>query len=282
MRLLLVELNRFRSRRAIVLMLLAAAAITAVTAWATIWDTRPLSESEQASRTRFDDFYVRSPLSLGDELNASGLAVLFIVVAMTIIVGTTFSGGDWASGSMSNQLLFEPRRSRVWAAKAVATFLGTLLAATLILATFWLALYVTAEVREIATPPRVVEDIAWSVVRGVLLAACAAVGGFALAMLVRHTLGTLGVVFVYAIGGEAVLATLSFAGSGRWSLANNVTAWVQDGMLYYDPNLPCPPGRPFCPQGAELTLAAGATYLGVLLLLLGVVSAVSFARRDVP
>ncbi len=35
-----------------------------------------------------------------------------------VIAGCTFAGADWSSGSMTNQLLFEPRRGRVWLAKA--------------------------------------------------------------------------------------------------------------------------------------------------------------------
>ena len=37
-----------------------------------------------------------------------------------VIAGCTFVGADWASGSMTNQLLFVPRRTRVWLAKAAA------------------------------------------------------------------------------------------------------------------------------------------------------------------
>ena len=48
-----------------------------------------------------------------------GIAVVVLVAALMIIVGTTFAGADWATGSMSNQLLFEPRgcgcgRPRRW------------------------------------------------------------------------------------------------------------------------------------------------------------------------
>ena len=54
-----------------------------------------------------------------------------------IIVGTTFAGADWSSGSMSNQLLFEPRRPKVWLAKGAAVLVGTLVASAVILTAFW-------------------------------------------------------------------------------------------------------------------------------------------------
>ena len=40
------------------------------------------------------------------------------VTLLMLLAGTTFAGHDWNTGSMSNQLLFEPRRARVWVAKA--------------------------------------------------------------------------------------------------------------------------------------------------------------------
>mgnify|MGYP006175879797 CR=1 FL=1 len=49
MRLLGVELTRFRSRRAIVLMLVGAALITAFIAGSTLWDTRPVSDADRAA-----------------------------------------------------------------------------------------------------------------------------------------------------------------------------------------------------------------------------------------
>jgi hypothetical protein len=120
------------------------------------------------------------------------------------------------------------------------------------------------------------------IARGALLTAAGATGGYALTMLVRHTVGTLAVLFAYAVGGEALTAALPIQGAGRWSLANNVFAFVQDGHRYYDYSMPCGPGRNGCDQSVLLTLTDGATYLGPLLLVVMLLSAVSFWRRDIP
>jgi hypothetical protein len=48
-RLLRVELSRFFSRRAVALLLVAAALLTLLIAGTTVWDTRPVSAREQAS-----------------------------------------------------------------------------------------------------------------------------------------------------------------------------------------------------------------------------------------
>ena len=43
-----------------------------------------------------------------------------LVTLVMLLAGTTFAGHDWNTGSMGNQLLFEPRRARVWGAKLAA------------------------------------------------------------------------------------------------------------------------------------------------------------------
>ena len=324
MRLLLVELSRFRSRRAIALMLLAAALLAAILAAATIWDTRPVSaqdmtnaqaqvdaetqrpgfqrdldrcrkhpnqyigrgataeQCEEMMTPQVEWFIERRPLSLANVQRDTGLAVLMIVSALMIIVGATFAGADWSSGSMSNQVLFEPRRVKVWLAKAAALFFGALVASAVVVAAFWVALYVTAEMRGISTGSTVQENIRWVAGRGVLLAAFGALGGYALSMLMRHTVGTLAVLFAYAVGGEALTASLPISGAGRWSLSNNVFAWLFDGHSYYDNSIPCPRTTDMCDQMAKMTLGEGVTYLGVLLLVVVALSMVFFRRRDIP
>jgi len=324
MRLVMVELNRFWSRRAVALLLLTAALLMAALAGFTIWESRPVSPSDRAAAERVLErelerpfyqrdvarcernpdqltgrgstteqcvaeitpplrvFLAREPLSLAREQVDSGLVALMLVGAVMIIVGTTFAGADWATGSLSNQLLFEPRRNRVWWAKGAAAFLATLVASAVLLAAFWCALYVTAQIRDIPTDGAVLRDIGWTVGRGVLLAASGALGAFALTMLVRHTVGTLAVLFAYALGGEALTASLPIANAGQWSLTNNVLAWIRDGTRYFDDSIVCPGGQVVCRQEALLTLTDAATYLGVLLLVVVVFSTATFWRRDVP
>jgi hypothetical protein len=321
-RLFLVELRRFRSRRAIALLLVAATLFTALITASTLWHTRPYTAADRAyaqaqadreahtsgfrhelalcqkhparyldpnataadcepsMRPRADWFLTRSALSLGQEEQNSGTAVIMLVAAIMVIVGTTFAGADWASGSMSNQLLFDPRRTRVWVAKAAALFVAAGVAAAVVIGAFWLTLYGVAETRGLNTGAAVLHDIRWMAGRGVLLAACAALGAFALTMLLRHTVGTLAVLFGYAAGGAALTSAIPISGVGRLNIGNNLFAWVYDGYRYYDRSLPCPAGN--CDQMARMTLAHGATYLGVTLLVVVVLSVLLFRRRDIP
>jgi hypothetical protein len=223
----------------------------------------------------------RAPLSLARELDSNGLAVVVIVTALMIIVGATYAGADWATGSMGNQLLFEPRRGRVWLAKAAAVTFGGLAAALVLVAGFWVALYVTAEVRGYSPAASVLRDVGWSGARGVLLAGVAGLGGFALSMLLRSTVATLALLFAYAAAGEALVPLLPVDRSSTWSLGNNVFAWLRDGVRVYDDSVVCRPTQPDCVQQLTVSLVHGVVYLGVLLLVTLLASVLLFRRRDV-
>ena len=324
MRLLGVELSRFRSRRAIVLTLLAAVALAAVMVGTTLYDTRPVSSdamaraeqlaAQQADQRRVvrdlqlcesdpetymgpgateadcqqmlpqPEWYLeRSVLSLREELNDTGMALIFLLLVAAIIVGTTFSGADWASGSMGNQLLFEPRRVKVWLAKGAAVVLGVALFATLVLAVFWALLAGFAVMRGIVTPPGVLTEVWQTAARGVALVSGAALGAYALTMMFRSTVGTLGLLLGYAVAGEALAATLPITKMSQWTLSQNVQAWLSNGVEVYDDSL-C---QGSAMEGGDsctylLTLEHAAAYLGVLLVLVVVASLVTFRRRDVP
>ena len=144
------------------LLVLAGGRRRAVVFAVTAWNTRPVSEAEQAAggaagraerpaavhrsasserasqapgalrrgrpptqcgspghgAPQADWFGTRQPSASTTSAAGSGLVVATILAMLLLLLGATFAGHDWNSGSMSNQLLFEPRRGRVWAAKA--------------------------------------------------------------------------------------------------------------------------------------------------------------------
>ena len=134
------------------------------------------------------------------------------------------------------------------------------LVAAVLLAGFWVALTLVAQARGIGTDPAVRDQIVGMSLRGVALAACGGLGGYALTMLLRHTVGTLALLFAYAAGGEALLALLPVDGSSRYSPTYNVFAWLRDGVRVYDQSVVCRPGQgPSCDQRLAITLFDGAT-----------------------
>lgn len=327
MRLLLVELNRLRSRRAVVLTLLVALALTAVLVGSTLLDTRSVSEedlarAQQQAAQETEAPYVarelrrcekdptqylgpdadpedcegnilpqpewflnRSVLDLRQELHDSGMALLFLLLGVATIIGTTFAGADWSSGSISNQLLFEPRRTKVWLAKAAAAVVGVAVASAALVAVFWGALAAGAAMRDIPVASSVVSDILQTCGRGVALAAAAALGGFALTMLFRSTVGTLGLLLGYAVAGEALAGSLPITKMSQWALSSNLQAWLSDGTEIYDDSLcrdAAIAGSGECVPTYVLTLHHAAIYLGVLLAVAVIASVLAFRRRDIP
>ena len=324
MRLLAVELNRFRSRRAIALLMLAAAVLAVVLAGVTAWNTRPLTHADRAQAAAQADlegkkpeiqqevracraapadflgptatadecedalvpgpeaYYPRDELSMATALSTHGLGLplAVVVVSLMVIAGCTFVGADWASGSLTNQLLFVPRRTRVWLAKAGAVALGSGAVALVAISAFWVILALVAKTRDIEVPSRAATEVVWHVVRATVLAMGAGVGAFALTVIFRHTVATLALLFVYSIGGEIAVNLLAFEGSGRWSLGNNALGWLAPHYRYFDASISCTPGER-CSSTQVMTHLEAGTFLGILLAVVVAVSLIWFNRRDV-
>jgi hypothetical protein len=322
MRLLRVELARYRSRRMIALLLLLAALLAAVVAVKSAWDTRPITPQEAATARANADiasqrsdikadlahcladpeqylgtgttaqdcrdnltasprsYLPRAPLDLTGTLKGNGLGVALAVAGLLVIAATTFAGSDWASGSVVTQLLFEPRRKRVWAAKATAVTLISAVVATITIGGFWLAMYLVAVDRDVPHGSGVMSDVGWHGLRAVLFATGAALGAFGLTMLFRHSVATLALLFAYIVGGEILAFLVPIDNVGRWTLGNNVFGWLETRMEYFDPTARC--ARNGACSGLEhISHLQGGLYLLVLLAVAAVASLWTFRRRDV-
>jgi ABC-2 type transport system permease protein len=321
-RLVRVELTRFRSRRVIALLILLAAVLVALVAAKSAWDTRPISAQEAATAQKdadvaanrsdikadlakcLDDpaqylgtganaqecrdlltaaprsYLPRDPLDLTGTLKGNGIGAALLVAGLLVIAASTFAGSDWSSGSMTTQLLFEPRRARVWVAKAIAVTFASAVVSAVVLGGFWMALYLVAVNRDVPHGSDVVTDIGWHLLRAVVLAMGAALGAFALTMLFRYSVATLALLFAYSVGGEIVIFLLPLDGIARWSLGNNVFGWLETHFKYVDPTARCARhGDCIGPQ--HLSHAETGLYLLALLLVAATASLVAFRRRDV-
>jgi ABC-2 type transport system permease protein len=216
----------------------------------------------------------------------SGLAVVVVVALLMVLAGTTFVGHDWNSGSMSNQLLFEPRRGRVWAAKAVVVIAGAVAVSAVVLSAYWGAMFAVARSRDLPSGTSLLVDCLEQGLRGAVVAGCAALGGYALTMLFRSTVATLGVLFAVALAGGLLVAALGI--SQRWQPQANLSAVVLNGTTYFVEvpeecyGMRPPDDEETCDDQRELSFGQGGGYLGGVLLLAGVPSVLTFRRRDVP
>ena len=313
-RLVQVELTRLRWRRAVILLVAACIVVPALIAAVTIWDTWPVSDAEIADSaaaarpeiTRCEKhpdrfgagsaeqcepmitgwYTGREPLDLARQRHGgTGVGTATVLAAFLLLLGTTFVGHDWNTGSMSNQVLFEPRRARVWGAKAIAVTLVSLVVAAVVSTAVWLTLAGVAHLRDIPVGRSELLDCLELGGRGAVFAACAALGGYALTMLLRSTVATLGALLAVSLAGGLLIASLGI--SQRWQPQVNLQAFVENGSNYYiDPPDACyagpTPAGLDCSTERHLDLGGAAGYWGVSLLLVGGASVLSFRRRDVP
>ena len=321
-----LELTRLRWRRAVVILLAGCTLVTVVIFAGTAWTTRPISDSElQQAQEQVDrelaqpymqrqirqcekrpnrygvgnpdncaermgprvEWYVgRDQLQAGRAFRDAGLGVITILMGLLMLVGTTFAGADWNSGSMSNQLLFEPRRARVWLAKAAGVFAVSIVTSAVLLTAFAGGLLLLARSRGLEVAAGVPGWMAASSGRAVLLIGAAAVGAYAVTMLVRSTVFTLGAMFAVVVGATLVMALLGI--SEAWFPNKNLSAVIWNGAIYYvEPPDACfiearPPRALDCNGRERLELWEAVRNLGALLLVTAGASLWSFRRRDVP
>lgn len=326
MRLLGLELTRLRWRRAVLVLLAACLVVPAVVFVVTAWATRPVSDAdlqraeamveqerssewfqrdlarcerrperygvpdaagcEQMMSPQVDWYLDRPQLRYAEVHRNQSVGVIVFVTGLLMLAATTFVGADWNSGSMSNQLLFEPRRWRVWLAKAGAVAALAAVAMAVILGAFWGAVRLLGASRDLVPAPGVVDLVQGTSVRAVLLAAAAVLGAYAVTMLFRSTVFTLGALFAVVIGPTVVMA--AFGLSERWMPHTNVAAVLFDGTNYWrQPPEVCylsgqPPADVDCAEQARVGLAQGVTYLGIALAAAVGASLPAFLRRDIP
>jgi ABC-type transport system involved in multi-copper enzyme maturation permease subunit len=306
MSLVLAELRRLLARRAVALLLVAGLVLAALVTAAVAWEGRPVSGSERAlgeeqyqqelaaceeNPRRYgggrgfecadavmppEAYSYRQVLSTEAVLDGLLPSLTTLLGLVALIVGTTFVGAEWVSGSMSNLLLFEPRRGRVWLAKVVVVavvgtafatlVLGLAIAGSLAAAISW-------------------SDASWgstrswyaaySILRGIIVVVTIAVVGVAITLALRSTIATVGLAFGYAMVGEAMLRAINREAVEPWLLSSHMVAFLNGELKLY--------GDSFArrPEVTVLHLQTSALYLGALMLVLLVVSWLTFRRRDI-
>ncbi|PWN02928.1 hypothetical protein DJ010_11105 [Nocardioides silvaticus] len=234
-----------------------------------------------------DNYLYVDRLELAEERDeGAGFAVVVVLAILMMLAGTTFAGHDWASGSVSNQLLFEPRRPLVWTAKGVVVTAVAGVFSAAVLTVYWLLLYAVVTARDAGLGDGVLLDCLQSGWRGAGVAAAAALAGYSLTMLFRSTVAALGVLLAASVAGGIVLAVLGV--DPVWNPGLNIGAVIRDGMPYWTEG-PCPNlddgvtyGGDVCEVEKTLSLGRAVLFLGTMLVVFIAASLASFRRRDVP
>jgi ABC-type transport system involved in multi-copper enzyme maturation permease subunit len=310
MNLLRAELTRFRSRRAVVLLLAAGFLLSVIITSVTVWNNRPIGADElaeaQAQADRDVAQCVESPRQFGlregqtqrcerffgDASNYSTryverfgslskgipLAVMTTMAFMTLLAGTTFLGADFASGSLSNTLLFRPNRWHVWLAKIAVTAIWLTLVAAVTVALCLGALALLGANAD-GTQPTTdqLQTLAKRGVAVMTVVVAAGVLGAAVTTALRATIATAGIVIGYLLVGEALLRGVADERITPWLASTRVSAMVTSPLRL----------RTYNEMTGEekvtlLYLWPSAAYLGVIFAIVLALCALVFARRDVP
>lgn len=198
------------------------------------------------------------------------------------VVAASFIGTELASGGVTNLLLWESRRSRVLGAK-----LGVILAAVAVVAVVSTALFVGAfwVIAEVAGLPGRMTGQRWgwlvlTALRGLGTVLGAAVGGFAIATLGRHTAAALGAVAAYAVlweaGARVVMTVVDTSLTELWMLSTYLGAWTTGTQSVFNNN--CRYNYEVCT--IDVYWGHAAAVFGVLLAALLGTAFRSFDRRD--
>ena len=210
-------------------------------------------------------------------------ALLLAFVAL--LLGASFVGAEFASGSMGTWLTFAPRRLRVAGTKLAAIAVGAAALAVLALTLANLGARMVSVVNrpgsdlQLPTPPAPDEPLTLLGLRVVALVVGAGLGGAALGLLLRHTAGIIGVVLGYAVVVEGFAMNSLLQGRlQQWSALKNIQAFVEKRATYYAED--CTASR--CDfREHTLSYTHGWVFLLCAVLLAVAIGVLSFRRRDV-
>ncbi|HEY9564090.1 MAG TPA: hypothetical protein VIR30_10010 [Nocardioides sp.] len=229
------------------------------------------------------NYLERQPMTFSTASDTT-IAAAVLVVVMMLLAGATFAGADWSSGSMSNQLLFESRRGRVWLAKVSAAFIGGFVVAALALAFLWVLFTGLFALRDVTVTSADWQTAGARWFRASLTAAMAAVGGCAMTMLFRNTIATLGLMVAVIVSSSVLIFVLPFlADPEPWTVHANGLAVLQGGYEYYPPEgYSCDSLESCNAAMLHVSMTHGIVYFAVILAVTLTASVLSFRRRDVP
>jgi ABC-type transport system involved in multi-copper enzyme maturation permease subunit len=210
-----------------------------------------------------------------------------ILGMVAFVVGASFVGAEWNTGGMMNLLLWRPRRLQVLTAK-LGTLLATTVVATIVLAGAWLAAFwaigtyrgTTAGMTEGAW-----RSLGLTGLRGLTVIVLAALVGFTVASIGRHTAfalgGAIAVVVVGQIGLGIALSLAQVRFTEAFLLPTHVYAWMEKKVTLQDYRS-CEFVMGEChPKTMELTWRGSGVLFGVTAVVLLGAALWTMRRRDV-
>ena len=251
--------------------------------WQNLPDPKPkLEEMCAFPEPRLDDF--GKPRTVFAEVMPDLLlGSSYLLVFAAFLIGASFVGAEFSTGAIGNWLTFEPRRLRVYGSKLLAAAIGFAPVAAVIVAVLMLGTYlIVDQLGDATTSGKVWGDLTATGGRAVLMTALGAALGGVTGLLLRHTAAAIGVVMGYLVLIEGVFG--SFLNQAQpWLVKLNFDAFVRHGATYYLNKCTTGSDGSYNCENIQKTLSFehGAWYLGVLTVVLVLLGAGVFHRRDI-
>lgn len=221
------------------------------------------------------------PESLFVQVNELLAQLVFPMLFLVLLVGATATAAEFGARTIGTWLTFEPRRDRVFTSKVLAPGLWAVPVSVGYLVL--VVAGVSAVFRLHGVDDHISNDewadLAWVGLRSVALLALVAAAGAAVGLAVRHTAAVLGIVVGYLVTVEILLAQF-FPGIARYSLSNNILAWVKGGHEWETWRCPSDGGECEAISHVVSTTQAG-TLLGLVVAATLLVCWLVFRRADV-
>lgn len=241
-------------------------------------------EDQYAQAEPSPDMYVSTQATFAD-MGPFGVTIgVYLAALVLFLIGASFIGAEYTTGSLSNWLTFIPQRWKVFTSKLVAVVAGGVVMMAVLLG---LVVGSTALLAVIHGQP--VEDAGETLrmaVCALILGAALPLVGFCLALLTRHTAAAIGVLLGYlllslvrSIAGQFVPWLQKLA---PFTPETNIAAVLNNGTSY-TVNTPIQTAQGASYDTAQLTVsfAQGSLYWAAVALLFIAVSLWVFERRDV-
>ena len=214
---------------------------------------------ENAGETVDKRFYITNLMDIIKHVSAMAAIVAWLL-------GASFIGGEWRSGSFATLLTWEPRRTRVMVAKALAAVIVSFILVMVLQALLVGALYPSAVYHGTTAGANGAfwRSFSYLGLRSGGLAAGAALAGFAIGAIGRNTAASLGAGFFYIAVVEGAIVGNFIPKARPWLLVRNAIVFINNDRLFELPH--------------RTPLQAGVITFGYAVALFGIATLITRAR----
>jgi len=223
---------------------------------------------ENAGETVDKRFYITNLMDIIKHVSA-------MAAILAWLLGASFIGAEWRSGSLATLLTWEPRRVRVLVAKALAAVIVSFVVVMVLQALLVGALYPSAVYHgstAITSGPGPTfpsasgfwRSFSYLGLRSGALAAGAALAGFAIGAIGRNTAASLGAGFFYIAVVEGAIVGNFIPKARPWLLVRNAIVFINNDRLFELPH--------------RTPLQAGVITFGYAVALFGIATLITRAR----